>query len=529
MTHRMLSRFPLVGSFLGTALTLAACGSGGGGGAAATADPGASTVTIPQTAGIASDGIAGATIQVTLRDAAGAVLPQRAVTVTASGDGNLFLPAATRTTDLAGQAEFRLTSTRAERKRVRVTAELDGGTATLADGVEVDFGTPTVARARVSVSSAGAEANDFNGHAAVSGNGRFVGFLSKAFNLVPGDTNQKEDVFVHDRVTGATERVSLTPAGGQFPDLSGKPSLSDDGSLVAFMGRLADDDDVWVRDRISGTTQPISPATPLNGRCFDPMLSGDGRWVAFVNNNGESQQVYVYDRVLLSLELVSKATNGEPGNEPSYAPSISRNGRWVAFAANASNLVPNDSNEKIDVFLHDRQTGATTRVSLSAGGNEGNDDSIDAAIAADGRWIAFSSKAENLVPGDDNGKSDVFVVDTQTGAIQRVSVNPQGGEVDKESWLPRLSADGSYVVFSSLSDDLVSGDSNGKEDVFRRDLVTGVTIRVSLGLGSTNPNEFSTAPALANDAPVVAYTSKASNLVPSDDNDKEDVFVAPRD
>ncbi len=484
MTHRMLSRFPLVGSFLGTALTLAACGSGGGGGAAATADPGASTVTIPQTAGIASDGIAGATIQVTLRDAAGAVLPQRAVTVTASGDGNLFLPAATRTTDLAGQAEFRLTSTRAERKRVRVTAELDGGTATLADGVEVDFGTPTVARARVSVSSAGAEANDFNGHAAVSGNGRFVGFLSKAFNLVPGDTNQKEDVFVHDRVTGATERVSLTPAGGQFPDLSGKPSLSDDGSLVAFMGRLADDDDVWVRDRISGTTQPISPATPLNGRCFDPMLSGDGRWVAFVNNNGESQQVYVYDR---------------------------------------------DSNEKIDVFLHDRQTGATTRVSLSAGGNEGNDDSIDAAIAADGRWIAFSSKAENLVPGDDNGKSDVFVVDTQTGAIQRVSVNPQGGEVDKESWLPRLSADGSYVVFSSLSDDLVSGDSNGKEDVFRRDLVTGVTIRVSLGLGSTNPNEFSTAPALANDAPVVAYTSKASNLVPSDDNDKEDVFVAPRD
>ncbi|MBX3465047.1 MAG: PD40 domain-containing protein [Planctomycetes bacterium] len=510
------------------AAVLTACGSSGSR-SSATADPGTSTVTVPQTAGIPSDGIAGASIEVLLRNSSGTVLPMRPVTVTVDGAGHAVWPAPTTATGLDGRTEFRLTSTQSGRKRVRVTAELDDGTATLADGIDIDFGTPTVARARVSVSSGGAEANDFNGHAAVSGNGRFVGFLSKAFNLVPGDTNQKEDVFVHDRQTRTTERVSLTPAGGQFPDLSGKPSLSDDGSLVAFMGRLDDDDDIWVRDRVSGTTQPISQATPLSGRFFDPMLSGDGRWVAFVNNNGESQQVYVYDRVLLSLELVSQSSAGQPGNEPSFAPSISRNGRWVAFASNASNLVPNDSNEKIDVYLRDRQTGTTTRVSLSAGGNEGDDDSIEAAIAADGRWVAFSSKAANLVPDDDNGKSDVFVVDTQTGAIQRASVNPQGGEVDKESWQPKLNADGSYVVFSSLSDDLVAGDSNGKEDVFRRDLVAGVTIRVSLGIGSTNPNEFSTGPALASDAPVVAYTSKASNLVPSDSNDKEDVFVAPRD
>lgn len=508
-------------------LSLSSCGGSGASGSAAGA--GNSTVTVPQTSGLASDGVDGAAILITLRDDSGAPLAARQVTVSASGDQNSFLPAPVTLTGLDGRAEVRMTSTRAERKRLTVRANLDGGVLTIADGIEIQFDTPTVARRRVSVSSSGEEANDFNEHAAVSGNGRYVGFTLKAFNLVPGDTNQKEDVFVHDRTTGITERVSLTPTGSQFPDLSGKPSLSDDGSFVAFMGRLADDDAIWVRDRLAGVTQPISDAAGLNGRCFDPALSGDGRWVAFVNNNGEQQQVYVYDRVLGTLELVSRSTAGAAGNDPSYAPSISRNGRWVAFASTADNLVSGDSNEKIDVFLRDRQTGVTTLVSRNQNGGLGDDDSIEAALAADGRWVAFSSKAENLVPGDDNGKSDVFVVDTATGAIQRVSVNPQGAEVDKESWLPRLSADGSYCVFSSLSDDLVAGDRNGKEDVFRRDLAAGVTIRVSIAVGGGDPNEFSTAPALASDAPVVAYTSKAHNLVPADGNDKTDVFVAPRD
>lgn len=508
-------------------LSLPSCGGSGGSGS--TASAGNSTVTVPRAQGLASDGVDGTAILVTLRDATGAPLAARQVTVSATGDQNSFLPGPVTQTGLDGRAEVRMTSTKPERKRLTVRADLDGGVATIADGIEIEFGAPAVARRRVSVSSSGEQANDFNEHAAVSGNGRHVAFMSKAFNLVPGDTNQKEDVFVHDRITGATERVSLTPTGSQFPDLSGKPSLSDDGSLVAFMGRLADDDAIWVRDRLAGVTQPISDATGLDGRCFDPALSGDGRWVAFVNHDGEQQQVYVHDRLTGALELVSRSTGGAAGNDPSYAPSISRNGRWVAFASSADNLVGDDSNEKIDVFVRDRQSGITTLVSRNQSGGLGDDDSIEAAIAADGRWVAFSSKAENLVADDDNGKSDVFVVDTATGAVQRVSVNPQGGEVDKESWLPRLSADGSYCVFSSLSDDLVAGDGNGKEDVFRRDLAAGITVRVSIAVGGGDPDEFSTAPALASDAPVVAYTSKAQNLVPADGNDKTDVFVAPRD
>ncbi|MBL8860531.1 MAG: PD40 domain-containing protein [Planctomycetes bacterium] len=336
-------------------------------------------------------------------------------------------------------------------------------------------------------------------------------------------------MFVHDLVTAVTQRVSLTPSGSQFTDLSGRPSLSDDGDLVAFQGRDGDTDAIYVRQRGLALTQSISATAGLDGQCVEPAISGDGRWVAFVRITGESQHVYVVDRTDLSYELVSRSSSGVAGDEPSRAPSISRDGRWIAFASTADNLVANDTNEKDDVFVHDRQTGVTRRVSLSSGGAQGNDDSGEAGIAADGRFVVFSSKAENLVAGDDNGKVDVFVHDMLTGLTERVSVNPQGGEVDAESWMPRIGADGRYVVFSSLSDDLVAGDSNGKEDVFRRDLDLAATIRVSRAQGGGDPDELSTGPALAADAPVVAYTSKAGNLVPDDDNDKEDVFTAPRD
>lgn len=521
-------------SFFGSSLlavALAACG-GGSGGPASSAPVSASLSAVAVVSGVvASDGVSAATITVMLRDQDDRPAAQRRLTVAATGSENSFWPSPTATTDGAGRAQVQIASTRAERKLLSVM--VDGGPsgpAVLLDDVpELEFVQSSTPRKRVSVSSSGAEANDFSGQAAISGDGRWVGFQSKAFNLVPGDTNQKEDVFVHDLETGATERVSLTPAGGQFHDLCGQPCLSDDGGLVAFQGRDTDDDAIFLRQRASAVTQPISEASGLNGPCFDPALSGDGRWVAFVNNDGESQQVFVYDRLALTLALVSQSSGGAAGDDPSHAPSISRDGRWVAFASTADNLVSGDSNDKDDVFVHDRQTGLTRRVSVSAGGAQGDDDSREASIAADGRWVAFSSKAANLVPGDDNGKQDVFVHDLATGWTERVSVDPAGQEVDKESLDPDIGADGRYVVFTSFSDDLVALDTNGKQDVFRRDLVLGVTIRVSLGLGGSDPNESSSGPALANDAAGVAFTAKADNLVPSDENDKEDVFSAPRD
>ena len=509
--------------------TLAACSGGGGGQSdAVPVSNSLSSVEMLASGPIASDGVDGALLRVRLRTESGQPLSARAMSVRANGTGSEFLPSATVRTDLLGVAEVRVTSSEPGRKRFIVSVENLGQTVDLPNQPEVDFVPANVGRRRVSVGSSGAEGNDFSSQPAVSGNGRFIAFQSKADNLVGGDSNEKEDVFVFDRDSATTSRVSLQPDGRQFPDLCGKPSLSDDGLLVAFEGRANDGDAVYVRDRIAGVTEAISASASLPGRCFDARISGSGRYVAFLCNSGEWQRVFVHDRVTAITAMVSRSTGGAAANGACERPSISRDGRFIAFASIADNLVAGDSNGKYDVFVHDRVTGATSVVSASTEGALGDDDSVEAAIAADGAAVAFSSKAANLVAGDDNGKSDVFVCTLGDRSTHRVSVNPQGGEVDKESWQPMLSADGSFVVFSSLSDGLVDDDRNGKEDVFCRDLVRGVTVRNSLARGGGDANEFCTQPALAADAPVVGFVSKAQNLVADDRNDKDDVFVAPR-
>jgi len=251
-----------------------ACGSSGSGAPNDTipVSSSLSAVTLQASQPIASDGVDGAPLVVTLRDENGQLLVGRQLTVAASGSGNDFVPAASVRTGADGTARVRILSTNAGRKQLTVTVTNSGVPAQLPSQPEVDFVVASVARRRVSVSSSGAEGNDFSRQAAISGNGRYVGFQSKADNLVTGDSNQKEDVFVHDRDTGATERISLRPSGSQFADLCGMPSLSDDGMFVAFEGRAADTDAVFVRDRMAGLTEPISDATTLGGRCFAPSL-----------------------------------------------------------------------------------------------------------------------------------------------------------------------------------------------------------------------------------------------------------------
>lgn len=520
--------FALAGLALSVAasLALAAC-SGGSGASATPVNAALSAVDVSVTGVLLSNGIDQAEIAITLRDASAAPLPGRTIDLAATGAGNLFWPASRVTTDAAGRAIARLSSTAPGAKQVTVLVDPASTPVVLPATPVVQFDAALSNNVRVSVSSGGAEANDFSRAAAISGDGRFVAFLSKAFNLVPGDTNQKEDIFVRDRLANTTERVSLRPSGGQFTDLSDEPALNDDGRYVAFQAKESDDFEIFLRDRAAGVTHNISAATGLNGYFLWPDLSGDARFVAFVRNNGESQHVYVHDRQSGATTLVSKSSSGTPGDGPSYAPSITRNGRWVAFASAASNLVPNDSNDKLDVFVHDRQSGQTRRISVDAFGAEGHDDSIEPAIAADGRWVAFASKAENLVPFDDNGKIDVFRYDLASAMVERISVTSSGAEVDKESQSPDLSADGRFVLYHSLADALAPGDSNGKDDIYLWDANTGRSVRQSLGLGGGDPNEFSVRPAVDDLARVLAFTSKASNLVPSDSNDKEDVFAAP--
>src|SRR5688572_4209052 len=182
-----------------------------------------------------------------------------------------------------------------------------------------------------------------------------------------------------------------------------------------------------------------------------------------------------------ATERVSVGSGGSQGDGTSHASAISADGRYVAFASWASNLVAGDTNGSGDVFVRDRQTGTTERVSVASGGSEGDADSWEPAISADGRYVAFSSSASNLVPDDTNGTFDVFIRDRQTGTTERVSVASDGSEGNAGSWEPVIGADGPDVAFSSLADNLVPGDTNGVMDVFVRDRQAGTTERISVG------------------------------------------------
>jgi Tol biopolymer transport system component len=226
-----------------------------------------------------------------------------------------------------------------------------------------------------------------------------------------------------------------------------------------------------------------------------------------------------------TTERVSLGPNGIQGNDVSRDAALSADGRFVAFVSDADNLVPGDTNGTYDVFVRDRRTGTTKRVSLGSNGVQGNRDSFGAALSADGRFVGFDSSANNLVPSDTNDETDVFVRDRRTGTTARISLGPNGVQGNGGSGNPSLSADGRFVAFVSDADNLVPGDTNGRNDVFVRDRRTGATARVSLGSNGVQGNHDSFWAALSADGRFVGFESFASNLVQDDTNGQADVFV----
>jgi len=406
---------------------------------------------------------------------------------------------------------------------------------------------------RMSVASDGQQGNGSSSWPAISADGRYVGFSSSASNLVADDTNGQMDVFVHDRVTGATTRVSVasdgTPANGNS-SYDNHPAISADGRYVAFYSDasnlVAGDTngvtDIFVHDRATSATTRVSVATDgtqANADCWDVAISADGRYVAF--DSGASTlvagdtnvriDVFVHDRYTGITTRVSVATDGTEGNVGSWIPAISADGRYVAFFSKASTLVAGDTNDEEDVFVHDRVTRTTTRVSVATDGTQGNGASTHPAISADGRLIAFGSSASTLVAGDTNGSWDIFVHDRDAGTTTRVSVATDGTEGNLGSWRSSISADGRYVAIFSLASNLVADDTNGKFDVFVHDRVTGATTRVSVATDGTQGNgnsSYRTTPGLSADGRSVVFDSDASNLVTGDTDGWKDIFVHMR-
>jgi Tol biopolymer transport system component len=355
---------------------------------------------------------------------------------------------------------------------------------------QADAGPPPVPpgrSARASVSTAGVQAGSDCDNPSISTDGRFVAFHSSASNLVPGDGNGATDVFVHDRQARDVLLASTSSTGVLGNNSSSGASMSGDGRYVAFE---------------SGATNLVPNGRP----------GGD--------------DVYVRDLLTAQTYRESVSSGQQLGDANSYRAAISADGRWVAFESVATNLVPGDGNGRADVFLRDRLSQTTVRVSLSNSGLEGMGASGLPAISADGRFVSFASDAPNLVEGDTNGVQDVFVRDVVAGNTFRVSVSSQGQEGNDRSGFSSVSADGRYVAFDSIATNLVPGDTNLWEDVFVHDRVTGETRRISFSVVEAQGDGPSTRPSISDDGQVVAFYTTASNLAPRDTNGRPDVLVA---
>ena len=388
---------------------------------------------------------------------------------------------------------------------------------------------------RVSVDSAGNEANGASTVPSTSNDGRFVAFESKANNLVAGDILGFDDIFVHDRQTAITTRVSVDSGGAEGSGHSYSPSISGDGRYVAFesnanLDLVAGDSnplsDIFVHELLGGTTTLVSVDSfgvqDVPSSSFSPSISADGRYVAFesdailVANDLALFDVYVHDRQTGDTILVSVDSLGAAGNNNSKSPSISADGRYVAFESFATNLVAGDNNGLFDVFVHDRDADedgiyddedgtydpgevSTVRVSVRSDGTEADQASNAPSISSDGRYVAFESNATNLVADDTNVSTDIFVHDRDT--------------------------DGDGIYDEPGATNLVADDTNGSTDVFVHDLQTGATTRVSVDLAGFEDIGDSNNPSISADGSSVTFQSDADNLVAGDTNTAPDIFA----
>ena len=400
---------------------------------------------------------------------------------------------------------------------------------------------------RVSVASDGRQANGDSEAPSISSNGRIVAFISDATNLVSGDTNGAQDVFVHDLDTGTTERVSVATAGTQGNDDCFSLSLSADGRFVAFgsyaSNLVANDTntviDVFVHDRNTATTERVSIAsdgTEANDESFSPAISSDGRFVAFqsdatnlvLNDTNNKSDIFVHDRLTGSTERVSVNSDGKQANGDSIAPAISDDGFFVAFASEATNLVAGDTNNRADIFFNEWQKGTTKRIVAPAEFNTAGGIIIVApAISPDAGFLGFPSSADDLVPGDTNNSFDTFLVDTDTRDAERLSVSSGGVQGNWDSSGPVVSSNNRYAAFSSIATNLVGQDNNGSEDVFVRDRDEGKTRRVSIAFDGAEGDDDSFSAVISGNGRYIAFTSFAENLVKNDTNGVLDIFVIP--
>ncbi len=407
-------------------------------------------------------------------------------------------------------------------------------------GVSGASAVPAVQMTLMSQDSSGGIGTAASGAPDLSRDGRYVAFHSKALNLVSGDTNGMQDIFVRDRLTGTTQRVSVTTSGLQANGPSANPSISGDGRYIAFQSDAAnlvgsdsnETTDVFVHDRITGVTTRVSVSgvsQQATGGSGAPAISDDGRFVAFESTasdlvSGDSNSagdVFLRDRTASSTKRVSVSSSGAGAASASFAADLSGDGRYVAFTSISDNLVSNDSNGNYDVFVYDRVAGKTVRASVDNAGKQIYGDSFTPSISDDGGTVAF--RASSVDGGSFSLGIRVWKRSGNSSSL--VSVASDGGDANGFSLGPSVSGDGRYVAFHSLASNLIGNDLNGKLDVFMRDLNSGVTLLASADSDGNSGDQASLNSAMSTDGSSIVFESTAANLISGDTNGVADVFL----
>lgn len=384
---------------------------------------------------------------------------------------------------------------------------------------------------RVSVSAAGEQVAGDSRGPSISGDGRFVVFGSEADSLVPGDTDGLADVFLRDLRRGTVEQVSLRFEGAEFT-LAHAPRISADGRYVVFSGGTGSSmDGTWrsgtfLWDRVEHRTELVNltdDEKPVYAT--DPVISRDGRYVAFLSaltDHGDTGTrigagVYLRDRKAGTTRLVSVTEPPPTGDQYGWivgGATMSADGSRIAYTLNQGR--PGHAGA---VYTWDRHTGRKDRF------DRADQRTSLPTFSGNGRYAAFYSAAPDLVPGDTNGKEDIFVRDLRKGTVERVSLSATGEQVDTRSYQPVISEDGRRVAFISGATNLVA-DETARGPLFSRDLRTGVTQRVTVAQGGGESDDQGwSVTAVSRDGKVVAFDSWATNLVPGDTNANRDVFV----
>lgn len=406
----------------------------------------------------------------------------------------------------------------------------------------------------------------------ISRDGLFIVFESEATDLVNGDTNGEGDIYLFNRADGSLSRISVPPNGAEPNGLSRQPVISESGKYVAFTSaaeNLVANDmnnfyDIFVYNQNTQQLRLVSVAsdgTPADLFSYNPAISANGRFIAFGSFSTNlttpapgpfnQWQVYLHDRdpdvdalfdepgQILTIPVSINSSREFANNFAGFTGrlAVSDDGLIIAFVSSANNLVPNDTNDVDDVFVHLRDPDndnipdepgqiETIRISVSSSGTQGNDSSFDVQMSADGNWIVFNSEATNLVTGDTNGREDVFLHNLTTGNTTRVSVSSSGAENPGGGAVPDISADGRYITFHANNSNLTNPTCLSMLDcVYRHDRVTGITELITFAPNGTPSVGHTYQPAISGDGNRIAFLSENGFLVGNSSNNEPNIYL----